>query len=379
MVRAKNKESQFKPRNANQLEKLMTAFQYALTAIMILVVLQIVGVNHYYTNLLTLSIVLSYGLTVFLLGLLAYRFFSWFKRNRSLVVLLYGLAVAAIAVNAFDSIILNIVPLLGKPLMVSPQSPVIFQTGYSPGTAMSVVTWLQSNSVLGYIILTWVATIFLLRAHIRRVGRIKFWVLVILPLVYFMTYNLSLYQSLYPNSPVTTITSSNLLIPIWLLVFATTLCGILFGIGFWLVSRFVSQAREVRDYMIITAFGITLFFTAADAGLLQAGYPPFGLADVSFVALSSYLILTGLYYSAVSIAEDVTLRKSIKKSAINELKLLDTIGTAQMMQEIEDKVMSATKTSAEILAEQSGIEPSLTQNEIKEYVEKVIDEVKKVK
>lgn len=379
MARAKNRESQFKPHIANQLEKLMIAFQYALTAIFIFVVLQIVGVNHYYTNLLTVSIVLSYGLTIFFMSLLAYRLFSWFKRNRSLVVIFYGLAASAIVVNAFATIIGNVVPLLGKPLMVSPSSPVIFQTGAYPGTAMSVVNWLSSNSVLGYIILTWIATIFLLRAHIRRVGRIKFWVLVILPLVYFMSFNLSLYQSLYPNSPVTAAVSSNLLIPLLLLVFATTLCGILFGISFWLISRFVSHAGDVRDYMIITAFGLTLFFTAADAGLLQAGYPPFGLPDVSFVALSSYLILMGLYYSAASVAEDVTLRKSIKNDAIKELKLLDSIGTAQMTQEIENKVIKATKANADQLAEQSGIEPSLTQLEIKEYLKKVIDEVQKIK
>jgi hypothetical protein len=271
MVRAKNKESQFKPHNANQLEKLMTAFQYSFAVIMVIVVLQIVSTNHYYTHFLTLSIVTSYCLTVFFMSLLAYKLFSWFKLNRRIVVLCYGLAAALIVVNAVDSIILNVVPLLGKPPMVSPQSLVIFQTGYSPGTAMSVVTWIQSNSVLGYIILTWLATIFLLRAHMRRVGRIKFWVLVILPLVYFMSYNLSLYQSLYPNSPVTTVTSSSVLIPLLLLVFATTLCGILFGIGFWAVSRFLRRGSDVRDYMIITAFGLALFFTAADAGLLQAG------------------------------------------------------------------------------------------------------------
>jgi hypothetical protein len=54
-----------------------------------------------------------------------------------------------ITVNAIDSINLNIVPLLGKPARVSPKSEVIFQTGYEPGTAMSVVAFLQSNSVLG--------------------------------------------------------------------------------------------------------------------------------------------------------------------------------------------------------------------------------------
>ena len=215
MIKAKNKESRFRPRKADQLEKLITIFQFALTAIMVIVILQILGINHYFTQLLTLSILMSYGLSVFLMSLLAFRLFSWFRLNKSLVVLFYGLAAAAIMVNALDSIILNIVPLLTKPVMISPQSPVIFQTGYSPGTTMSVVAWLQSNSVLGYIILTWIATIFLLRTYIRRVGRIKFRILVILPLLYFISYNLSLFQSLYPNSPVTTVTSSNLLIRLY--------------------------------------------------------------------------------------------------------------------------------------------------------------------
>ena len=58
---------------------------------MVLVVLQIFIVSHYYTNLLTASTVMSYGLAVFLMSILAFRLFSWFKLNRSLVVLLYGL------------------------------------------------------------------------------------------------------------------------------------------------------------------------------------------------------------------------------------------------------------------------------------------------
>jgi hypothetical protein len=379
MVKAKNKESKVKPPNSKPLEKTVTLVQYVLTAIMVLVVLQIISISHYYTNLLTASTVISYGFTVFLMSILAYRLFSWFKLNRSLVVLLYGLAAGAIIVNALDTIIINAVPLLGKPAIVSPQSPVIFQTGFYPGTAMSIVAMLQSNSVLGYVILTWAGTILLLRHNIRRVGKVKFWILVTLPLIYFGVYNLSLYQSLYPSSPVTTAISSNLMIPLFLLVFATILCGVLFGIGFWSVARFVSHATDVRDYMMITAYGLILFFTAAGAAVEQAGYPPFGLANVSFVGLSSFLILIGLYHSAISVANDVTLRKSIKNSALKESSFLDSIGTAQMTQEIENKVTKMTADNANRLIEQSGIEPSLTDNDIKLYLDKVLEELSKVK
>jgi hypothetical protein len=49
---------------------------------------------------------------------------------------------------------------------------------------------------------------------------------------------------------------------------------------------------------------------------------------------------------------------------------------AQMAKEIEDKVIKMTQDNASTLATQSGVEPLLTENEIKFYVEKVLDEVK---
>lgn len=376
LVKAKIKESKIKASNILALKNLVTIAQYILTAIMLIVVIEILATNSYYTNLLTIAIVIGYGMTTLLMSVLAFQLFSWFKTKKSLVVLLYGLAAIMIIVNAVDSIVLNVVPLLGKPSMVTPKSEVIFETGYNPGTIMSVVTFLQSNSVLGYIILTWAGSIFLLRHHIQRVGRIKFWFLVILPLALFASFNISYFQGAYPNNPVTTITPSNLMLPFIVIVLSTTVCGILFGAGFWSIAKFVSHTSNVRDYMIITGCGFALFFTAADAGLLQAGYPPFGLADVSFVGLSSFIILVGLYQSAISVAHDVQLRKSIKTSVMNESKLLDSIGTAQMTQETENRLMKMTRQVADVLTEESGVQPSLTDVEIKEYLHEVIAEVK---
>jgi hypothetical protein len=201
-IKAKSKESKITQENFSFLEKTMRIVQYVLIAIMVFVVLEIIVISHYHTNLLITATIISYGSAAFFMSLLACRLFSWIKINRSLVVLLYGLAAAMIAVNAIASIIINIVPLLGKPAMISPQSEVIFQTGYNPGTAMSVVVIAQNNSPLGYIMLTWCGTILLMHYNIQRVGRVKFWILVTLPLIYFMSYNISLYQSLYPDSPV---------------------------------------------------------------------------------------------------------------------------------------------------------------------------------
>jgi hypothetical protein len=132
--------------------------------------------------------------------------------------------------------------------------------------------------------------------------------------------------------------------------------------------------------MVITAYGFVLFLNSAQATVLQAGYPPYGLANVSFVELAFFLILTGLFNSTVSVAQDVKLRRSIKSSALlPSSKLLDNIGTAQLTKEIEDKVMKMTEDDAYALTQQSGVAPYIIDNELKSYLDKVVEQLVKKK
>lgn len=59
--------------------------------------------------------------------------------------------------------------------------------------------------------------------------------------------------------------------------------------------------------------------------------------------LSSYLVLIGIYSSAISISEDSKLRQSIRNIALKEQRLLDSIGMAQMEQQIQKRVITLTK------------------------------------
>ena len=59
------------------------------------------------------------------------------------------------------------------------------------------------------------------------------------------------------------------------------------------------------------------------------------------------------------------------------MKLLDDIGTAEMYKDIESKVTVLTKANADLLTEQSGIEPSLTDQEIREYLAIITMETQK--
>jgi hypothetical protein len=132
--------------------------------------------------------------------------------------------------------------------------------------------------------------------------------------------------------------------------------------------------------MMISAYGMMLlFFSNQATGLALVPYPPFGLATVSIFGLSSFLIFVGSYSSAISVAEDSELRKSIRRYAIQESRLSDSIGMAQMEREIERNVLAFTKRNQDKMTEETGIQPSLSEIDMKQYLEQVLQEVSKQK
>jgi actin-like ATPase involved in cell morphogenesis len=91
------------------------------------------------------------------------------------------------------------------------------------------------------------------------------------------------------------------------------------------------------------------------------------------------LVFAGLYSAAISLSVDVKLRHSIKKTAMEQSKFLDTIGTAHMSQEVEKKVLRIAKSNLENIEKQSGVESSLTEDDIKQYLQEVFNEIKETK
>jgi hypothetical protein len=83
------------------------------------------------------------------------------------------------------------------------------------------------------------------------------------------------------------------------------------------------------------------------------------------MGLSCYLILIGIYYSAVTVAQDSKLRQSVRKFALKELQLLDSIGTAQMEKEIEEKVIMMTRQTQYMMVQETGVHPSLEEIDVK--------------
>ncbi len=133
--------------------------------------------------------------------------------------------------------------------------------------------------------------------------------------------------------------------------------------------------------MKISAYGLVLLFTSNQASLLiNPPYPPFGIITTSVMGLSSYLVLIGIYSSAVSLSQDSKLRQSIRDITIREShKFLDSIRAAQTEQQIRKKIVAATKAKQVSMMEDTGISSSLSEDDISQYMLEVIKEVEKVR
>jgi hypothetical protein len=155
--------------------------------------------------------------------------------------------------------------------------------------------------------------------------------------------------------------------------------GVLFGIAFWILAKSV-RGSTLKDYLIIAGAGLMLYFTSNQAtGLLARAYPPFGMVTISYVGLSSYLILVGIYFSAISVAQDVKLRQSIRNSVKQNLEILDQIGIAEIQAGIEKRIVALTKSLSAEITKETGIEPSLEEQDIKDYMAEVIEETKSLR
>jgi hypothetical protein len=269
----------------------------------------------------------------------------------------------------------NIFILISKPSEVREHLTTIYPA-FASGSFMGILNSLNVVSGIISFILVWISTSLLLRHYSTRIGRVRYWVIVCIPLAYFVSQFIPIFvdqiaRPLITQNPI-------FMAIVFTLIFTVSkpVGGILFGVAFWIMAKALRHTSVVRDYMIISAVGIILLFVSVQGSVIFATYPPFGLVTVSFVGLSSYMTFIGLYSVAMSVAGDISLRQTIRKTAIEESRFIDSIVTAQMEQELEWKVLRVAKKHTYTLGQETGIEPSLTGDDLKQYLQEVLSEVK---
>ncbi len=334
-----------------------------------------------------------------ILGVISFKFFSWYKfSNKNPMILLYGLAAATLAmsiiVDAGDKILLQQVVEEKSLSGAVPESSFVYKTiekyhgqvQYKVVNSKTTTHYVVPDSMkslhkfLVYLVsdtpyvFTWAATFMLLRqfylSNMQGKFPIKYWILLSLPLILYIIGS-GLIFSLPSEEPYRYY---------FRIIFRAGTIGssVLFGVGFFVITRDISGRRErnitvekVKDYLTISAIGIVMVGIANEVSGLQQTY---GAAGHGFVLLSSFLYSIGFYYLAISVSQDSSLRKMVRKSMSD---LVDRIGTAQMEKNVTDRVMKLVQDNKKEMEEQTGISPSMTDENIEEYLQQVIDERQK--
>jgi hypothetical protein len=370
-VRKSNKENRVRARYLNFIHKIVTIAQFVLAGIISVVILQISITQEYNTVMLYSALSISYGLWIVTLGLLARAFFSWYRLSKkNVMVLILALSMVAYVVNGILALWAEI-NLLAQHNLIIRSGDVAFFPVFSIATLGDLIN-LASHIASGVAyLLTWIGTVMLLRPYMKKLGSIKFWTMMSAPMVYYLIQFPLFVLGYYNPSEEGVNAMTNILI----FSMSDVFTGIVFGAAFLSVARTLKKDSIVRNYMIIAAYGFVLFYVAGSAMVSQAAYPPYGLAAVSFTGLSCYLIYNGLYSSAILVSQDTAVRKSIKKSVLEQSKLLDSIGSAQMERELQTQVLTVAKKASDIMAKETGVEAPMTEDDMKDYMQVVMKEL----
>jgi hypothetical protein len=376
-VREKSKSVVSKDPYLKVISTTVMVVQFLLIALVIFLLFEILFTSQYDTPLFVATALISEIVALGLLGLFAQRFLSWFILNRqSTVVLIYGLSFAVAAFSLAVIVIYDVTYLPQKDPHITPQTGVVFPNTLEPGSLLdilfSIYTFLNMIS-FGLLIL---GTAILLFHYSKKIGQVKFWVIILLPLVYFIS---SSVENLKIYAPTTDAQWFN-----WYLFSSlnSTAGGILFGVAFWTIGKTINQNSVVKDYLKFAAFGFVLLFISTQASPSGAPYPPYGIITMTFLPLSSHMIFLGLYSTAISISQDIQLRQSIKKVATQDSNLLSSIGTAHMEQEIQrkiDRFKDVVQEEEKELEQKTGIEANIKEEDLKSILEEVLQEVGKTK
>jgi hypothetical protein len=371
-VKQSNKETRERVSRLLTLHTGVSVAQYILAAVIALVILQILLTQQYSTVSLYIVHAISYGLWIVILSLLAIAFFFWYvSSNKNLIVLIFVLAMIAYVVNGITSVATYFDMLTQQKRVVTSTDVAYFPEFSIESIGSQIGLASQIASAAAYV-LTWIGTVKMLYPYIKKLGKIKFWIIMGVAMIYYLiSFPLFVLGYFTPSENVDAMTN------VLIFSFAGIMSGIIFGAAFLSVARTLRKDSDLRNHMVIAAYGFVLFYIAGSAMASQAAYPPFGIVSVSFTGLSCYLIYTGLYSSAVTVSQDTTLRLSIRKSITEQAKFLDSVGTAQMEQELQSTVMKIARKHSDVLTKKTGVESSMTDSDIKEYLTMVLNEIHK--
>lgn len=364
-------------------ESLKVNLLYKISSISLLIVGTLIALlmfqqfyHHYYKILIPILIVIiSYVIAAAFIIILSILFLSWYKSHHNRIIFLYFISMLLIAFNLVMTATITVVKLSDRPDEI--RKFIGGTVDLSVGRFEFLNNIYKASSILSFISI-WITTALLMNYYReKQINVIVYWILLSIPLVYFLIN--CIHQIIFTNILISYLTIDPITVSIILTAFLSLskpIGGLTFAVVFWNISKTVGYEKNIKLSMIISGWGILLIF-GANQGLVQtlAPYPPFGLVTITVLIIGGFLMLLGIYNSAILVSVNDNLRKSIHKH-FTEPRLLGLIGEAEMKKEIEGIVKEITQREGS-LEREINIPIEFDEKALKKYINFVIRETKK--
>lgn len=361
--------------NARLSYKITKYVQCGLGGLVLFIVVQIHTGSYYSTLALLTTILGSYALCIGILVRLLTQILRGvsLKKNR-LVSILFAFALVGILINAAIAIIDSSLRLSYRPDEIRPFHAASIDVGKGKFDSLDNAYYI--SFVFSFVI-SWIATIVLLGHYSTRIGKLKYCLIALAPIMFFLTQFINFFTWIW--SPILNLDPFfQVKVVTWIITLSKPIGGLMLGIVFWSMAGLLGEKTNqvIKNYLVISGLGLLLLFMSNQAILMTISpYPPFGLSTIIVFGFSAYLTMEGIYTSSVIVSRNAQLRKELRRLA--KTKLLDSIAYAEMQRELEKRLLESSKNTLIGTENQAELSSPLTDIQAKQYIKDLLDEQKK--
>ena len=293
--------------------------------------------SRYHTVLLELIVLLSLIPSVLILISLAFTNLKSFLSTKSKILVVYGIAIIAIAIQlsiAFCYIELN---LYSKPEIITPDRNPWASYFYTNLQSRMSLIYEVSESIS--FIIVWISVILLTKQYAQKIGKIKYSITLSIPMIYFLfQYSPLLLEQMGTLSSLL-MAEGSLFLYFYNFVLNTVNIGtgLLFGISFYILSKSLVY-DQLKYYLIICGTAIMIIFSSGISTILiLAPYPAWAIVSITFILPASFLLLIGLDSATYYIASDTLIRRFLYHHR-KEFELFQALGSSKATDMVERKM-----------------------------------------
>jgi hypothetical protein len=318
-----------------------------LSLTFIITTTQIAFFKSYSNIIFYLTSYISFISTLGILSILSFNFYRWYLKGKNNFTLLYGVLFSLYCISLILALIYLTSGLATHPSTINYTSPRELRGG-----TFSINIVFQNHVALVYdiffimsFLLGWLLTVYMLKQYSRRIGKYKFWILVSIPLFFYLiryegiilTYfnldnliSLPILGIIYPSIKValyTAFLNSNI---------QTT--GTFFGFSFVPILLKLKNSL-LQNYMIITIIGMMILFASRDFhSIFLNSIPPNGTITISFMSIGAFMLFTGIISFLKLAARDKEFYRDLIIRIESDISLIKNIVLTEKETEISNKI-----------------------------------------